>query len=117
MNTQKKLQMGIMVLILVCAASFSSIAGKPEIPYATNVHKTLKESVKFPDLALKSGCCGTVDVLFFVDTDGKIEIRSITGADKSLEKGVKEQLEKLRVNDPKPVVKEQFYVRFTFKLV
>ncbi len=116
MKTTKVIPVILIAMVLAFTTSFQASALKPQIATPTYLQKVIKESIKYPENALKKSCCGEVDVIFSLNEDGTIRIRSMHADNADIEKGVKEQLAKISFKDVRPAFNQQYRVKITFKL-
>lgn len=117
MKTMKLFPLLAVILFLTSMCSISAIAGTPVLATPVNIQKIIKESIKYPEQALKNGCCGSVDVTFLLTDKGTIEIKSMSTDNEEIAKSVKEQFKDITFSNLKPVYNQQYRVKITFKLI
>ena len=117
MKTVKSFQTFVIILMLILISGISSYAGKTAIASAVHIRKVLKESVKYPEQAVKKCCTGSVDVIFTVDDAGKIQIKKTFAENPELEKMVKEQLSSINCKGIESPSTQQFRVTIAFRLI
>jgi outer membrane biosynthesis protein TonB len=94
-----------------------SFAGKTAKDPATDIRQAIQQTVKFPTLSNRDCCTGTVDVLFTVTADGKLDIKKINSDNDRIVKEVKEQLAKVSCADLKCPSYQMYSIQITFKFV
>lgn len=117
MKTTKFFALSALVAMFLLVSSLSAFAGKPEMTPAQHIQKMIKESIKYPEQAVKSCCQGSVDVIFKVDEDGKINIVRTFSTDEDVVKMVKDQLAGICCKGIKTPYNEHYKVTITFKLI
>lgn len=117
MKTMNLIRVLTLVLVFTTVCSLSVLAGKPELATPIHIHKILKESIKYPELAIRHGCCGIVDVTFMLNDQGTLVIKSMSTDNEEIAQSVKKQLQDITFTDLKPEYNQQYKVRITFKLV
>lgn len=117
MKTMKLFRVLSLALVFTTVCSFSVLAMKPELATPNLIHKILKESIKYPELAIRHGYCGSVDVTFMLNDKGTIEIKSMSTDNEEIAESVKKQLKDITFTGLKPVYNQQYKIRITFKLV
>jgi len=117
MKTSKLISVLFLSLFFVSLCGYSSYAIKPALAPAEHIQKVIKESIKYPDDALRSGITGTVDVTFVVNDEGRIVIKNLSSDAKEIEKGVREQLTTLCCKGIKAPYNQYYKVTISFKLV
>ena len=113
-NLTRILLLGMGMLILSTTGTF---AGKTAKPPVKDIRSTIQESIKFPDLSYRDCYTGTVDVIFTVTDDGKIDIKKIDSDNTRIINEVKEQLSKISCGDLKCPPYQRYSIQITFKLV
>jgi hypothetical protein len=117
MKTTKIIRLFSIVSMLVIFAAISAYAGKPALTPAQHIQKVIKESITYPEQAVKECCTGSVDVYFTVSDDGKIQIDRLAGDTEGLEKMVKEQLSTICCKGIKTPYNEHYKITISFKLI
>ncbi len=117
MKTSKFFSALFIVLMIFCISGLSSYAANPAPGPADRIQKMIKETIKYPEKAIRSGCCGTVDVTFTVDADGKINIRKMSTENKEIYEMVKQQLSSVCCKGIKTPFNQHYKVSITFKLI
>lgn len=117
MKTLKLFPLLAVILFVTSLCSISAIAGTPALATPVHIQKILKESIRYPEQALRHGCCGSVDVTFKLTDEGTIEIKSLSTDNEEIAKSVKEQLKDITFLNLKPVYNQQYRVKITFKLI
>jgi len=103
-------------ILLVLFTSLTCFAGKPSVSPAENIRNVIIGSVKHPVDVQKHKLTGSVDVLFSVKENGKLDIKKIMTDEDSIANCIKEQLSKITIKDAN-LSKGQFYkVKISFKL-
>jgi hypothetical protein len=103
--------------VVMLFTAFGTYAGKPAMTPAQHVQKIIKETIKYPEQAVKNCCQGSVDVTFTVDEDGKIIIKDTFSTNPEIEKYVKEQLATICCKGVKTPFNEHYKVTISFKLI
>jgi hypothetical protein len=117
MKTTKLFGITAIAAMFVLFFSASTFAGKPEMTPAQHVQKIIKETIKYPEQAVKHCCQGSVDVTFTVDEDGKIVIQDTFSTNPEIEKYVKEQLTTICCKGVKTPYNEHYKITISFKLI
>ena len=117
MKTSKVISALFIVLMIFCISGISSYAANPAPGPADRIQKMIKESIKYPEKAIRNGCCGTVDVTFTVNADGKINITKMSTETKEVYELVKEQLSNVCCKGIKAPFNQHYKVSITFKLI
>ncbi len=117
MKTTKMFRLATITMMFVAFAVFSANAGKPALTPADHVQKIIKESIKYPEQALRHCCTGSVDVYFIVDDEGKIKIEQTYSDNPEIERLLKKQLSDISCKGIKIPYNEHYKVTITFKLV
>lgn len=84
-------------------------------PVSNSIRQTIIESVSYPDVILGKDAKETVDVLFKMTDDGKVEIRKITTANKELSKYVTEQISKIKISEALDLNNTYYKITLTFQ--
>jgi hypothetical protein len=92
------------------------MAGKTSVQPAKDVHALIKESVKYPPVALKESIEGSVEVIFTINDEGKIVVEKINSNDKRITENVKEQLAKICCKEILGTYNQHYRVILEFKL-
>ncbi len=104
----------VFTLILFALVGLSTTyAGKPA---AELFYEKLTQSIQYPDQAVKAGIEGFVDVVFVINDEGFIVVKSTDSSAPELEKYVKEKISTIKCSGIKCIYNEHFKVRFVFKL-
>lgn len=102
------------LVTLILLVGFSSVfAGKPA---SESIYERFK-SIPYPEQAVKHSIEGTVDVIFILNDDGEVVIKSISSSNSELKELVKKQLEEINCSGIQCRYNEHFKVRFDFKLI
>ncbi len=117
MKTSKLIPAMLMATLFFLFTGFSSYAIKPALAPAEHIQNVIKETVKYPQQALKSGTMGSVDVLFTITDEGQLIIKKLSGDNKSISEDVKQQLSKVYCKDVKFPYNQYFKINIRFKLV
>jgi outer membrane biosynthesis protein TonB len=117
MKTSKVISALFIVLMIFSISGMSSYAANPVPGPADRIQKMIKESIKYPEKAIRNGCCGTVDVTFTVDTDGKINIKKMSTENKDVYELVKQQLSSVCCKGIKTPFNQHYKVSITYKLI
>jgi outer membrane biosynthesis protein TonB len=117
MKTLRVLQITIFAALFIFLTGYSSYAIKPALAPAEHIQKVIKETLKYPEQAIKSGYTGSVDVTFTISDDGKIIVKKLSTDDKEIAANVKEQLSNICCKDIKSPYNQHYKVTITFKLV
>jgi hypothetical protein len=117
MKTAKLIRTIFVILMLICISGISSYAKEPAITPAMHIQKIIRESITYPEQAVKNCCTGKVDVFFTVDEDGKIKIEKTLAENEHVEKMVKEQLSTICCKGVKVASYEHYKITITFKLI
>ena len=117
MKTLKVIQTMLFATMFIFLTGFSSHAGKPALASAEQIQKVIKESLKYPQQAIKNACTGSVDVTFTINEEGQIIIKKIATDNKDIADGVKEQLSNICCKDFKTPFNQHYKLTISFKLV
>lgn len=117
MKTKSSLLTAAISAFLVMIFTLPLFAGKPVISSSDKVQKIIKESIKYPDQAIKSCCQGSVDVIFTLREDGKINILKTFSTNEDIEKLVREQLSTVCCKGVKTPYNEHYKITISFKLI
>ena len=117
MKTLKIIPALLILLMFICLSGISSYAANPVATSSDNIHKMIKESVTYPEKALKNGCCGKVYVTFSLTEEGKIDIDEISTDNKEISNSVKEQLSNLCCKGINSPSYKHYSICITFKLI
>ena len=117
MKTTKIIRIFSFVTMFVLLSAISTNAAKPALTPADHIQKIIKESIIYPEQALKNCCSGSVDVYFTVNEDGKINIERMYGDTEEMEQAVKEQLSTICCKGIKTPYNEHYKVTISFKLI
>ncbi|MCX6280087.1 MAG: energy transducer TonB [Bacteroidetes bacterium] len=117
MKASKIIRLFSIVTMFVLVAGISASAASPVLTPADNVYKIIKESIKYPDQAVRESYTGTVDVIFTVDDDGKINVENTLSDSPDIEKIVKEQLSTICCKGVKTPFNEHYKITISFKLI
>ena len=117
MKTKFNFRIAMVSFIFIVIAAISANAGKPAITPADHIQKIIKESIKYPEQAVKHCSTGTVDVFFTVDEQGKIKVEETYSDNLEIEKQIKKQLEEITCKGIKVPYNEHYKVTITFKLI
>jgi outer membrane biosynthesis protein TonB len=97
--------------------STATFAGKTAKAPARDIRTAIQETIQFPDLSYRDCCTGTVDVLFTVTAEGKINIKKIESENARIIEAVKSQLSKVICPDLNCPTYQRYSIQLTFKLV
>jgi hypothetical protein len=117
MKTSRLIQSVLFSVIFIFITGFASYAKSPVSAPAESIQKMIKGSLSYTDQAIKKGCYGTVNVVFTVDENGKINITKYTYTCPEIAKIVKEQLSNVCCKGIKVPYNEHFEVTITYKLI
>jgi len=118
MKTMNIFRIPFIILMLICISGFATYAFEPvTVPPAQYLQQVIKEKVKYPEQAVRSSSTGTVDVIFTVTNEGKINIKKTFSDNRIIEKIVKDQLSSINFQGARIPSYEQYKVRITFKLI
>jgi hypothetical protein len=107
----------LIVLMLLTISGNASYGVNPGPSSSDLIHKMIKESIKYPEQAYKKGCTGSVDVLFSINKEGKIDIDKLSTGDKEIAEGVKKQLSAVCCKGIKTPYDQHYWVTIRFKLI
>jgi outer membrane biosynthesis protein TonB len=77
----------------------------------------IKENLKYPEKAVRNCCTGSVNVIFTIDEEGKIDIKNTFSDNPDVERIVREQLESICCKGIKTAYNEHFRITITFKII
>jgi hypothetical protein len=117
MKTSKVFGILAITAVFILMLTAGAFAGKPAMTPAQHVQKIIQETIKYPEQARKDCCQGSVDVIFTVDDDGKINIENTFSTNPEIEKYVKEQLATICCKGVKTPFNEHYKVTISFKLI
>jgi hypothetical protein len=117
MKTLKIIPVVTFTLMFIFITGFTSHASNPVMAPAENLQKVIKETLKYPEQAIKNGYTGSVDVIFTVDEEGKINIKNTYADNPEIEKIVKEQLARVCCKGVKTPTNEHYKITITFKFI
>ena len=117
MKTTKLLSALLFSLMFLAFTGFTSRAGGPAMAPAENIQKMIKESLKYPAEAVRMGCTGTVDVIFTLSDDGKINIVKTLSECPEITKIVKEQLSTVCCKEIRVPFNTYYKITITYKLI
>jgi len=118
MKTVKAISALLFTMMFVLLTGFSSYAIKPTaMAPAESIQKMIKESLKYPEEAIKTGTTGTVDVTFKINDEGQIVIRKITADSKVIADAVEDQLADICCKGIRTPYNQYYKVTITFKLI
>jgi outer membrane biosynthesis protein TonB len=117
MKTVNFIRAIFMIMLVICSSVISSYAIEPAMPSSENLQKVLRESIKYPEQAVRNCCTGSVDVYFTVDGDGKIRIEKTIAENSHVDRMVKDQLSSICCKGIKVPYNEHYKIKITFKLV
>jgi hypothetical protein len=84
-------------------------------PVSCSIRQTIAESVTYPEAVLGKDANETVDVLFKLTDEGKVEVRKLTSGNKELLKYVTEQISKIQVTDAHDLNNTYYKITLTFQ--
>jgi outer membrane biosynthesis protein TonB len=116
MKTNNIFRTVVLTLAFISITGLSLYAKKPVIESAVNIQSMIKKTITYPDIAVNKGYTGSVDVLFTLTEDGKINVKKTTAENAEIEKLVKEQLAAMSLKDIKTTFNQHYWIRITFKL-
>ena len=117
MKTTKVISTLFFATMFILLTGFSSYAIKPAIAPAEKIQKVIKEAVRYPVQAIKTGATGSVDVTFIVNDEGQIVIKHMSADSPEIAEGVKQQLSNVCCKGIKTPYNQYYKVTITFKLV
>ena len=117
MKTTTSLRSILIATLFIVFAVYTATAGHPAIAPAIQLQKVIKESIVYPERAVRSCCTGSIDVFFTIDENGKIKIEKTYADNLNLEQALVKQLEKLDLKSLKLPYNEHYKVTVTFKLI
>jgi len=117
MKTMKFFPAILFFLMFVCIPGVSSFASDSADGTADSLQRIIKESLKYPDEAIKHCCTGKVDVVFTVNEDGQLNIEEIYSDNSDIAKCVKKQLSTICCKGIKTPFNKHYAVSIAFKLV
>ncbi|MEI6454739.1 MAG: hypothetical protein WCO93_00495 [bacterium] len=116
MRTTNLIKAVVTFLIIGACMTGTCMAGKTSVQPAKDVHAIIKESVKYPPLALKESIEGTVEVIFTINDEGKIVVEKIKANDKRITENITEQLSKICCKEILGTYNQHYRVILEFKL-
>jgi hypothetical protein len=117
MKTTKLIPTVLFATLFLLFTGFSSYAIKPAIAPAEKIHQVIKENLKYPAQAVKTGATGSVDVTFVINDDGQIVIKKMSCDCPEIADNVKEQLANICCKGIKTPYNQYYKVTISFKLV
>ena len=117
MKTFNSIRIFFFTLMLICISGISSYAIKPDITPVLHIQKVIKEGVKYPEHAVKNCCTGTVNVIFAIDENGKIDIKKMSTDNKEIADEVKTQLSKINCKEAHAPFYQLYKITISFKLL
>jgi hypothetical protein len=117
MKTTTLFRSFFVILMLFFISGISSYAIEPFPSPAQQLQKVIKDGLKYPEIAIKNCCTGSVDVIFTVSEDGKINIQKMNSENAHVEKMVKDQLSTICFKGVKVSSFEYYKIKITFKLL
>ena len=117
MKTMKVIPTMFFAMMFIFLTGFSSRANTPSMAPALYIQEVIKENLKYPEKAIKNSYSGSVDVIFTIDEDGKINIKNTFADNPDIEKILKEQLSAVCCKGIKTSYDELYKVRITFKII
>ncbi len=97
--------------------STATFAGKTAKAPARDIRTAIQETIHFPDLSYRDCCTGTVDVIFTVTADGKLDIKKIDSENTRIIEAVKSQLSEVTCPGLNFPTYQRYSIQLTFKLV
>ncbi len=116
MKTTNLIKAFVTLLVICAFISGTSYAGKTSVQPAKDVHALIKESVKYPPVALNESIEGSVEVLFTINDEGKIIVEKIKSNDKRITENVTEQLSKICCKEILGTYNQHYRIVLEFKL-
>lgn len=104
-------------LMVVCIPGVSSFASDPVDGSSDSLQRIIKESLKYPDEAIRNCYTGKVDVVFTVNEEGQLNIKEIYSDNSDMAKCVKKQLSTICCKGIKTPYNKHYAVSIAFKLV
>lgn len=117
MKATKIIAVSALSFFFMMIFAFSVNAGKPALTPAEHVQKMIKESIKYPEHAVKECCQGSVEVTFTLDENGKILVEDSFSTNPEIEKYVKEQLSEICCKGITSPYNQHYKITISFKLV
>ncbi|MEI7501312.1 MAG: hypothetical protein WCK84_12805 [Bacteroidota bacterium] len=117
MKTIKLISTLILVLMFISVSGISSFASEPADGSSDNICKIIKESIKYPKHAVENGYTGSVDLIFTINEEGKLNIEKLSTDDKDISDNVKKQLSSVCLKAIKGSSNEHYAVTITFRLI
>ena len=116
MKTNNIFRTAIIALAFLGLSGLSAYAKKPAISPATDIQNMIKKNMSYPEIAVKDGFTGSVDVLFTLSDDGKIIVKKTTAPNAKIEKQVKAQLDAMTLKDVKTTFNQHYWIRISFDI-
>ena len=108
MKTFKVIPTLLFAVMFIFLTGFSSRAITPATANLVHLQKAIKETLRYPEQAIKSGCTGTVNVIFTIDEKGKIDIKKTFSDNPEIAKIVKEQLSSVCCKEVKTLYNQHY---------
>jgi hypothetical protein len=105
----------ITMLTIVLSGLFSFTSATAGSPVSSSLRQKIAESIVFPDAILGSYANTTVDVVFSLTSDGKIEIKDVKTDDTKLATFVKEKISAIRISDLPDCNTKYYKIKLTFQ--
>ena len=107
----------LVILLTGFIATSVTFAASPAAMTAMNLRQKFVQAIQYPETAVESSPVGEVEVLFTLNDDGSVNIKSIKATNDELAKYVKDKLSALAPCEECVSPFNQYYkVKFVFKL-
>jgi hypothetical protein len=113
-----KLSQTFFVALFIGLFSISATyAASPAAVTAMNLRQKFVQLVQYPETAVKSALVGEVEVVFTLNDDGSVNVKSITSSNDELAKYVKDKItETAPCSECVSPFNQYYKVKFVFKL-